>query len=421
MNDKSSKPSLRGRWFRAIGPGVITGAANDDPSAVTTYSIAGAQFGTAFLWTSLFTWPLLAVAQMMCARIGMVTGRGLVGALKQKFPKPVLLIVCVALFAANTLNLGADLSGMAEVSEMMTGIDARIFVVLFGVSIAWATAKFHYEKIVAILKWLCLFLFAYLVTAVMVVEDWPAILKATITPSLPRGENGWRTLVAIIGTVMSPYVFFWQSSQEVEEEKSRGRKDVKAREGVTINETDQRKLDVGIGSFFSRLVMFFIIVTTALTLHPRNIQIETSRQAAEALEPLAGPFAAVLYTLGLLGVGFLVVPVLSGSAAYALAELFSWRQGLDKTPVSAKRFYAIIAASTLLGIVISLVGISPVKALLWAATVNGVLAPFLLLGVVAVAGDSKIMLNQQSTKVSRVIVILTSVAMLLATAAMFIF
>lgn len=421
MNSPKNKPSFLRRWLKFIGPGVITGAANDDPSAVTTYSIAGAQFGTGFLWTALFTWPLHAAAQMMCARIGMVTGKGLVGALKQKFPKTILLPTCLALFAANTLNLGADLAGMADVSEMLTGIDARFFVVIFGVAITWATIKFHYEKFVRILKWLCLFLFAYLVTAVMVVDNWGAVFKAAITPSLPQGKTGWSTLVAIIGTVMSPYIFFWQPSQEVEEKKSKGQKDATARQGATVDETDHRKIDVGIGAFFSRLIMFSILVTTALTLHPRNIQIATSREAAEALQPLAGPFSSWLYALGLLGVGFLAVPVLAGSAAYALAELFSWRQGLDQKPQSAQRFYIIITASVALGVVMNFLNISPIKALFWAATVNGLLAPFLLIAIVVVASDSKIMLNQRSSLLVRIIVGLTSLAMLGASAAMFVF
>src|ERR1043166_4032794 len=268
------------RFFSVLGPGVVTGAADDDPSGIATYSIAGAQFGTAFLWTALLTWPLMAPVQSMCARIGMVTGKGLTGALRDKFPKPVLAIVAVALLIANTINVGADLSGMADAAEMLSGINSHYYVVVFGILIAAATIWCRYYQIANALKWLALSLFAYVVTAFVSRPHWSAILRDTFIPSWPKGPQAWATLVAILGTTISPYLFFWQASQEVEEEKAMGRRMLVQREGAEKHEINERKLDVGVGTFFSNFVMYFIILTTALTLHAHGVtHIESTKQA----------------------------------------------------------------------------------------------------------------------------------------------
>src|SRR5438552_11388271 len=334
---KEKTPSLLRRVLSVLGPGLVTGAADDDPSGIATYSIAGAQLGTALLWTAWLTFPLMAAVQMMCARIGMITGKGLAGALRQKFPRWSLVVVCLALLAANTINIGADLSGMADAAEMLTGWNSHFFVVFFGIGIAWATIRLRYYQIASVLKWLTLVLFAYVIAAIHIGLDWGSLLRDAFLPSIPRDSQGWATLVAILGTTISPYLFFWQSSQEVEEEKAMGRRMLRSRQGATRREILDRKIDVGVGTFFSNMVMFFIILTSALTLHRHGVtRIETSREVAEALRPLAGRFAESLYTIGLLGVGLLAIPTLSGSAAYAFAETFGWRQGLDQRLGSAR-------------------------------------------------------------------------------------
>jgi Mn2+/Fe2+ NRAMP family transporter len=273
----------------------------------------------------------------------MATGKGLAGALREKFPKPLIVIAAVALLAANTINVGADLTGMADAANMLTGINSHIYVLLFGVGIAFATIRFRYQQISNILKWLALSLFSYVITALIVHPRWTTVVHATFVPSLPKGHDAWATLVAILGTTISPYLFFWQSSMEVEEKKAAGRRILVVRRGATEDEITNRKLDVGAGAFFSNVVMYFIILTTAsLTLHAHGVtKIETSRQAAEALRPFAGSFAAALFTIGVLGVGFLSIPTLTGSAAYAFAETFRWKQGIDAKFKAARSFYTV--------------------------------------------------------------------------------
>jgi len=360
--------SAPSRWIRALlkslGPGIITGAADDDPSGIATYSVAGAQLGTKLLWTALLTWPLMAAVQMMCARIGQVTGQGLAGNLKQRFPKWLLLAVVIALLTANTINIAADLAGMADAASMLSKIDSRWFVVAFAILISWATIRLQYRQIADVLKWLVLVLFAYPVTAFVVGANWGQVLRDTLIPSMPHTRNEWATLVAILGTTISPYLFFWQASEEVEEEKSAGQSTLAKRRGATTEELELRRIDVGVGAFFSNMVMFFIILTTAITLNRHGItNIETSRQAAEALRPFAGNFAATLFTLGIVGVGFLAIPTLAGSAAYAFAETLGWRQGLNKKLKQARWFYALILVSTAAGVALDFIGINPVKAL----------------------------------------------------------
>lgn len=427
MNPKNELPAAkpkRGlirRFFDNLGPGLITGAADDDPSGVATYSIAGAQLGTAMLWTAFITWPFMGCVQFMCARIGMVTGEGLAGALRKKFPAWLLVIASIALLIANTINIGSDLSGMADAAEMLTGVSSHLYVVIFGIAIAVATVMFRYYQIARILKWLALTLFAYVITALLVVSDWRSVVHDTFVPSWPSGHNAWATLVAILGTTISPYLFFWQASQEVEEEKAMGRRMLRQRQGATGKEIMSRKLDVGTGTFFSNFVMYFIILATALTLHKHGItEIETSKQAAEALLPLAGRFAYLLYTVGIIGVGFLAIPTLAGSAAYAFAETFHWKQGLDQKLKHARAFYAVVVLSILIGIGLDFANVNPVKALFWTAVVNGVLAPFLLVGILVVASDRKLMHGQPSSLLSRTAVAVTALAMFVAAIALFV-
>ena len=373
------------------------------------------------LWTALLTWPLMAPVQMMCARIGMVTGSGLAAGLRKKFPTRLVGGAALALLFANTLNVGADLAGMADAAQMVTGLSSHFFVVAFALIISWATIRLRYYHIAQVLKWLCLVLFAYLIAAFHLKPNWVQVAHAAFIPSLPKSEDAWQMLVALLGTTISPYLFFWQASQEVEHEKAAGRNTIRKRRGATESELVDRRFDVGIGTFFSNLVMFSIILTTAITLHAHNItRLETSKQVAEALRPLAGNFAYWLYTLGLLGVGFLSLPTLTGSAAYAFAEIFRWRQGLDEKVNKAWAFYSIIVLSTILAVAVDFSAMNPIRALYWTAVVNGVLAPFLLVGIIAVASDAKIMAGQPSSLVNRLVVGLVAAIMFAAAIASFV-
>lgn len=424
--DRSTKPRRPIGWLRrllaALGPGVITGAADDDPSGIATYSMAGALLGTSMLWTALLTFPLMAAVQMMCARIGMVRGQGLGSALKKKLPRPLLVAVTVALLVANTINIAADLAGMADAAEMLSGLNSHVYVVLFGIAISVATVKLQYRQIASVLKWLTLVLFAYVITAIHIGPNWSDVLRDTLAPKWPQGKEAWGILVAILGTTISPYLFFWQASQEVEEGKAKGQRTLHSRRGATSSEILDRKLDVGIGMFFSNLVMFFIILTTALTLHQHGLtKIETSREAAEALRPLAGRFAATLFTVGIIGVGFLAIPTLAGSAAYAFAETFGWRQGLDRKLATARSFYFIVVVSTVAGIALNFLNVGAVKALYWSAVINGLLAPFLLVAILLAASDRVLMGGQPSSRLAIITVSITTLLMAGAAVGMFVF
>jgi NRAMP (natural resistance-associated macrophage protein)-like metal ion transporter len=410
------------RLLKALGPGVITGAADDDPSGIATYSVAGAQFGTKLLWSAFLTWPLMAAVQMMCARIGKVTGKGLAGNLTQRFPVWLVRVFVVALLVANTINIAADLAGMADAAQMLSGINSHLFVVVFALLISWATVRLGYNQIANVLKWLVLVLFAYPVTAFVVGVDWGRVLRDTLVPSLPRTGDEWSMLVAILGTTISPYLFFWQASEEVEEEKAAGQNTLAKRRGATLEELGLRNIDVGVGAFFSNMVMFFIILTTAITLNHHGVtHIETTRQAAEALRPLAGKFAATLFTVGIIGVGFLAIPTLAGSTSYAFAETLGWHQGLDKELKQARAFYALILFSTAIGVALDFIGINPVKALYWTAVINGLLAPFLLVAILVVASDKKLMQGQPSSRLGWSVVAITTLLMFAAGIAMFVF
>lgn len=397
------------RFFLLLGPGLITGAADDDPSAIATYSIAGAQFGTALLWTAFVTWPLMAAVQMMCARIGFVTGKGLAGVFRAKYPKSLVIFLSGALLLANIATIGADLSAMADVVEMVTTINSHYFVVLFGIGTAVATIHFRYHEIVDILKWLTAALLAYVITAVVLRPDWMAILRASFIPTWPRGREAWATLVAVLGTTISPYIFFWQASHEVEVKPGTQRRWTRAE---MREEMGGRAFAVGGGSFFSNMVMYFIILTAALTLHLHGVtNIETSAQAAAALGPLAGKFAQTLFALGVIGAGLLAIPTLTCSAAYALAETFEWNHGLNQRFEVARPFYLVIILSTLIGIALDFANVNPVKALFWTAVLNGLLAPVLLAAILMIASDSAIMNGHGSSRLCRAAVALTTTLM----------
>jgi len=406
-------------FLKASGPGVVTGAADDDPSGIATYTVAGAQYGHSFLWAALLTWPMMASVQMACAHLAMMSGEGLASALAKKFPRWVMILICISLFLANTLNVGADLSAMADCAELLTGWSSHFFVLLFGAAISYATIRLRYAKIASVLKWLALSLFAYVATAIIAKPDWTEVLKATFIPEWPHGPGYMETLVAILGTTISPYLFFWQASQEVEEKKAHGQKSLVRRRGATHVQILERKLDVRIGTLFSNVVMFFIILSASLTLHAHGqTDIATTAQAAAALAPLAGKSASILYTIGLLGVGLLAIPTLMGSAAYACAETFRWRQGLDMTFVKARAFYAIIVLSAIFGMLFDLLNLNPIRVLYYSAVLNGLLAPFLLWGILQVIRDPKIMYGQTAPKTRQAIVFVTMLFMFAAAIAM---
>jgi NRAMP (natural resistance-associated macrophage protein)-like metal ion transporter len=380
------------RYFKVLGPGLVTGASDDDPSGITTYSVAGASLGYGMLWTALATYPLMAAIQLICARIGLVTGQGLAGALRRHYPRPLLYVACLLLLVANVFNISADLGGMAEAAEMLSGLPRLLWVPVFGVSIVLVTVYASYAAFARGLKWLTAALFAYILAAVLAHPHWSAALAATLIPRLAWDAVSVATLVGILGTTISPYLFFWQASQEVEEEKERGRRTLAQRRGATPHDLADAALDVNTGMLFSNLVMYFIILATAATLHRAGLhQIETARQAAEALRPLAGDAAYLLYSIGLIGTGLLAIPVLAGSASFALAEVFGWPAGLSLRPRRARRFYLVLAGSVVGGMVLTLGQTNPIRMLFVSALVNGLLAPPLLLLVMLVGGNRRIM------------------------------
>src|SRR6266481_2664721 len=401
------------RFFAVLAPGLISGAADDDPSSIGTYSVVGAQFGTSVLWTAFITWPLMAAIQMMSARIGLVTGRVLARALGEKFPRPLVAAVSLGLLVANTITVGADLSAMADAGEMLSGLNSHYYVVFFRVIIALGTVLFRYRQIANLLKWFALSLFTYVLTAFVVHPNWNTVLRETLLPTWPTEHEAWGGLVAILGATISPYLFFWQASLELEEKRDLGPVVHSEEQGAKAKRIRTRKLDVTIGTLFSNLAMYFIILTTALTLHRNGItNIDTSDDAAAVLIPLAGAFAATLFTVGIVGVGLVSIPTLITSAAYALAETFRWKDGLNEKFKAARPFYSVIILSIVIGIALDFADVSPMKALYWAAVVNGVLAPFLLIGILIVASDRKIMQQQPSSLLSRLAVGVTALAML---------
>jgi Mn2+/Fe2+ NRAMP family transporter len=410
------------RVLHALGPGITTGAADDDPSGVATYSIVGAQYGTSFLWSALLTWPLMGAVQMMCARVGMVTGMGLAGAFREKFPRWVVALISLALLGANTINIASDLAGMGDAAQMLGAGPSEIYVWVFGLGICGLTVKLRYQQIAKVLKWLAVALFAYVITAFLARPHWGSVLHNTLLPRMPKEPGALGALVAILGTTISPYLFFWQAGQEVEEDKAKGRRLLSHGHRTTRRDLSDRRWDVGIGTLFSNVVMFFIILTTALTLHAHGVTaVTTSKDAAEALRPLAGDYAYFLYTIGILGTGLLAIPTLAGSAAYAFAETFDWVYGLDEKFQNAISFYAVFIAATIGGGVLDLLRINPIKALYWTAIVNGILAPFLLLALLLVTNDRRVMRDQPSSRLARTTVSIAMFIMFAAAIGMFIF
>ena len=403
-------------FFADLGPGLITGCADDDPSGISTYSVTGAVFGYGLLWTALVSFPMMVSIQIMCGRLGMVTGRGLSGVVRRRYSKWVLWGACLLLVVANVINIAADLGGMADATQMLTGVSSLVWNPIYTAVIIGFLFWSSYRQIARIFKWITLVLLAYVATAFFAGVDWHQALAATLLPHIAWTRESLAVLVGVLGTTISPYLFYWQASQEVEDERDRG-KTVARRKGVTVEDLRRLRVDVMTGMFASNFVMYFIILTTAATLHAHGIvKIETAKQAAEALRPLAGNGAYLLFTLGLIGTGMLGVPVLAGSCAYAISEAAAWRGSLEKKPSGARKFYGVLAAAMTIGLVINYTGLDAVKMLFWSAVVNGMLAPPLILLVLLLTSDSTVMGDQVSSKLERALGWITFVVMAAAAA-----
>jgi len=404
------------RFLKVLGPGFISGAADDDPSGIGTYATAGASLGYATLWTALLTFPLMATVQLVCAKIGMVTGRGLAGVLRKHYPRRVLYAAVIALFVANTINVEADLAAIAAaINLLVPALPIAPLVLPIAVGILALQIWGSYRLIARIFKWLTLALFAYIGSAFFARPDWGQVLSSTFIPTLRLDQTFLLALVAILGTTISPYLFFWQATQEVEEEMSMGRTQLWRRKGATDRELQYAALDVNVGMAFSVLVMYFIMLATAATLHQAGkTDIKSATDAAEALRPLAGDLSSILLAIGLIGSGVLAVPILSGSAAYALSEAFGWKYGLDRNPAKAKQFYAVIAVATLVGVAIDYLGINPIDALFFTAVINGFVAPPLLVMIMLVSNNKKIMGKRTNSRLTNVLGWGAAVVMFLA-------
>jgi NRAMP (natural resistance-associated macrophage protein)-like metal ion transporter len=380
------------RWLRKLGPGVITGAADDDPSGIATYSQAGAQFGSALCWTVVLTLPLMIGIQMISARIGRITGHGLASNIRRHYPAPVLYAVVALLFVANTINVAADIAAMAESVHLVAGGPTQLYAVAFGTVCLGLEVFMSYRKYVRYLKWLTLALFAYVGVVLSVDVPWGEVVAGIALPRMELSAAAVTLVVAIFGTTISPYLFFWQAAQEVEDGAPAASRVKRASEASTRRQLRRIEFDTIAGMTFSNLIALAIIVSAAATLHPAGItHIETSAQAAEALRPIAGPFAFVLFCLGIVGTGMLAVPVLAGSAAYAVAETFRWKHGLDLKPHQARGFYAIVALATAGGVLLNFIGIDPIRALVWAAVINGVAAVPIMAVMMLLATDRRVL------------------------------
>jgi NRAMP (natural resistance-associated macrophage protein)-like metal ion transporter len=370
-----------------LGPGLLTGASDDDPSGIGTYSQVGAQFGTGMLWTMVFSYPLMVAAQLVCARIGRVTGKGLAGNLRDLLPRWALLPLVALLLVANTINIGADLGAMGASVQMLAGGEAAWYTVAFGVVSVALEVFVPYHRYVGVLKWLTLALLAYVVAVFVVPIQWGSVLADTLLPHITFDKGMVTSIVAIFGTTISPYLFFWQASQEVEDiQACPADKPLLRAPRQAAAQLHRIGVDTYVGMGASNLVAFFIMLTTAATLHAHGVHdIDSAAQTAQALRPVAGPFAFALFALGIVGTGMLAVPVLAGASAYAVGEAMRWRTGLERKPARARGFYAVIAIATLAGTAMNFTHVNPIKALFWTAVINGVIAVPMLVAIMVVA------------------------------------
>jgi len=403
-----------------FGPGVITGAADDDPSGIATYSQAGAQTGFGLLWTIVLTWPMMVAVQSVSARIGRVTGRGLASNMMDVFPRPLVGLIVALLLVANAINIGADLSAMGAAVRLSVGGSQHLYTGLFAVGSLLATVFIPYHRYVDVLKWLTFSLFAYIGIVFTVQIDWLEVAKGMFLPRFELSGDGLTLVVAVFGTTISPYLFFWQSSQEVEEEEADGVAPLIEKPQEAAHELQRIRWETWIGMGLSNAVAFFIILTTAVTLHQNGkTDIQSTEQAAEALKPIAGAAAFYLFSIGIIGTGLLAVPVLAGSVAYAAGEFFSWPVGLEHPPNKARGFYSVIAAAVLLGLGVDLAELDPIKALVWSAVVNGVAVVPVLVAMMIVASRPQQMGKFAASRWQRFFGWITTAMMAAAAVAMF--
>lgn len=380
--------------FNLLGPGFVTGAADDDPSGITTYSQAGAQFGLQLIWLAPFTFPLMAVVQEMCARIGLVTGRGLASNIRKVFPSSIVFLLTSLLLIANTINIGADIGAMVASISLLVPNANVVFLLLLVTLLSLALQVFlPYHVYAKYLKWLAFVLIFYVFAALATTIDWAEVLHFTFLPHISFTPEFFLILTAILGTTISPYLFFWQTSQEVEEQIDAGKNTLALRKiTLTTRSLSAMRADVWVGMFFSNLIMFFIILATSVTLFKSNItDIKTAADAANALRPFVGDAAYFIFTIGIIGTGLLAIPVLAGSSAYAVSESLKKNEGLSKKWYEAKVFYMVIVASMIIGLSINFLGINPMSALVWSAVVNGAVAPFILVAIILISQSKKIM------------------------------
>ena len=408
MNTKKQTSTKLGRFWKILGPGLVTGASDDDPSGIATYSQAGSAYGLSTLWTALITFPLMAAIQEMCARIGMVTAQGLAGTLKMHYSKTVLYLMLLFSFPAIVMNIGADIAGMGAVGNLLfPSIHAIFFSIGFTIVLLGLIIFLPYQKIASVLKYLCIVLLVYFIVPFLYRQNFLAILRSTFIPTIKFDRDFISILVAILGTTISPYLFFWQATMEVEDIKLK-------KKHLVVNKKilHDMKQDVDFGMLFSNVTMFFIILTTGTVLFNGGIhKIDTVEQAAQALKPLAGNFAYLLFALGIIGTGLLAIPVLSGSLSYIFTETFGWEEGLDKKFHQAKMFYIIVAISLILGLSLNYIGISPIKALIYSAILYGLTAPVLIAIILHISNNKKIMGKNTNGKKSNILGFATLVLM----------
>lgn len=399
------------RFLKSLGPGIVTGASDDDPSGIATYSQVGAQFGLSMLWTALITFPLMAAVQEMCARIGLVTSKGLTGTLRDHYPRWFTWTMIIFSFPAIVLNIGADIAGMGAVANLiLPSVPAGVFSILFTGTILVGIIYFPYQKFASILKWFCAVLLVYLIVPYFVKTNWREVLHHAVVPTVRLDKDFIGMLVAILGTTISPYLFFWQATMEAED---------KLQNHLIVDKSilTNLRIDVNIGMFFSNLVMFFIILTCGTVLFPNGIrQIDTVEQAASALRPIAGNLAYALFALGVIGTGFLSIPVLSGSLSYMIAETFDWKEGLDMKFAQGKHFYGVVIVSLLLGLCINYVGISPIQGLIYTAILYGITAPVLIAVILHICNNKKIMGRRVNGYRSNILGTITLIVMTVAAA-----
>jgi len=417
---KKKKLKIRS-WLRQLGPGLVTGAADDDPSGIATYSQAGAKFGYELGWTVVLTYPLMVAVQIISASLGRVTGRGLADNIRENFPAPVLYALVIMLLVANTINVAADVAAMGQSLQLVVGGPVHLYAVGFGVVCLALEIYLPYRRYVTYLKWLTLVLFAYVAVALAANVSWSAVLSGIVWPRVPLSSDMLTVIVAVFGTTISPYLFFWQAALEVEEVEANPKAHA-LKQSPSQAPSQLRRIDIDtyVGMGLSNAIALFIIIATAATLHQSGIlDIETSAQAAEALRPIAGPLAFLLFSLGIIGTGMLAIPVLAGSAAYAVAETFKWRRGLDRKPREARGFYAIVALATLGGTALTFSPIDPIRALFWSAVINGVISVPVLIVMMLLAGNAKVMGNFVSSPRLKFVGWLATAVMAAAVCAMF--